>query len=108
VSKIEWTMGEKVHRERMEIRVDRQYDILDKLWNRKEGLLIGRKRKARRHGRNNRQFINAVFWILRIGAPLRDLPPNFGDWKTSIAGSATKEIAECGRNWLTVCAESRI
>ena len=31
--------------------------------------------------RDNRLFINAVFWILRTGAPWRDLPPDYGDWK---------------------------
>ncbi len=31
--------------------------------------------------KDNRVFINAVFWILRTGAPWRDLPPDYGDWK---------------------------
>ena len=30
---------------------------------------------------NNRRFLNAVLWILRTGAPWRDLPPDYGDWK---------------------------
>jgi transposase len=32
---------------------------------------------------DNRLFINAVFWILRTGAPWRDLPPDYGDWKNT-------------------------
>ena len=32
---------------------------------------------------NNRRFINAVFWILRTGAPWRDLPASYGDWKNT-------------------------
>ncbi|MBR1601833.1 MAG: IS5 family transposase [Synergistaceae bacterium] len=31
----------------------------------------------------NRSTIIAVFWILRTGAPWRDLPPDYGDWKNT-------------------------
>ena len=31
---------------------------------------------------DNRRFINGVFWILRTGAPWRDLPPCYGKWGT--------------------------
>ena len=33
--------------------------------------------------KNNRLFINAVFWILRTGAPWRDLRADYGDWKNT-------------------------
>ena len=32
---------------------------------------------------DNRLFLNAVFWVLRTGAPWRDLPPDYGDWKNT-------------------------
>ena len=32
---------------------------------------------------DNRRFINAVMWILRTGAPWRDLPSSYGDWKNT-------------------------
>lgn len=32
---------------------------------------------------NNRRFVNAVLWILRTGAPWRDLPASYGDWKNT-------------------------
>ncbi len=32
---------------------------------------------------DNRRFINGVFWILRTGAPWRNLPPDYGDWKNT-------------------------
>ena len=36
-----------------------------------------------RPAQDNRRFLNAVFWILRTGAPWRDLPPDYGDWKNT-------------------------
>ena len=32
--------------------------------------------------RCRRQIVNAVLWILRTGAPWRDLPERFGPWKS--------------------------
>jgi len=41
---------------------------------------------ARGRGRpsklGDREFINAVVWIAKTGAPWRDLPEPFGNWKT--------------------------
>ena len=31
---------------------------------------------------DDREFINAVIWIAKTGAPWRDLPERFGSWKT--------------------------
>ena len=58
-----------------------RHDISDKLWALLEPLLLGRKGTWGGNARDNRRFINAVFWILRTGAPWRDLPPDYGDWK---------------------------
>lgn len=35
---------------------------------------------------DNRRFIHAVFWILRTGAPWRDLPPDDGGWSNTHRG----------------------
>src|SRR6516225_10108616 len=32
--------------------------------------------------RNRRQVLNGILWILRTGAPWRDLPDEFGPWAT--------------------------
>ena len=48
-----------------------------------ENQAIHHWRKGTREGnaRDTRQFINGVFWILRTGAPWRDLPETYGNWK---------------------------
>ena len=47
-----------------------RHDISDKSWAKMEPLLPGRKGTWGGNARDNRQFINAVFWILRTGTPL--------------------------------------
>jgi len=61
----------------------RRHDISDEVWTLFESHLPGRKGMWGGRARDNRQFINAVFWILRTGAPWRDLPPSYGDWKNT-------------------------
>ncbi|MGC4095653.1 MAG: IS5 family transposase [Nitrospira sp.] len=60
-----------------------RHDISDRIWNILEPLLPGRAGSWGGVAFDNRQFINAVIWILRCGAPWRDLPPEFGDWKNT-------------------------
>ncbi|WP_234810980.1 transposase [Candidatus Williamhamiltonella defendens] len=50
----------------------RRHDISDHVWSLLEPHLPGRKGSWGGIARDNRQFINAVFWILRTGAPWRD------------------------------------
>ena len=59
----------------------RRHDISDKLWELLQPHLPGRTGSVGRPSADNRLFINAVFWILRTGAPWRDLPPDLGKWK---------------------------
>ena len=61
----------------------RRHDISDKDWSILEPHLPGREGAWGGKARDNRQFINAVFWILRTGAPWRDLPPDYGGWKNT-------------------------
>jgi len=61
----------------------RRHDISDHDWSLLETHLPGRSGAWGGNARDNRQFINAVFWILRTGAPWRDLPPDYGDWKNT-------------------------
>ncbi len=54
--------------------------IDDLLWSKLEKLLPKREEGGR--PANDRLFIEAVCWIVRTGAPWRDLPPEYGSWKT--------------------------
>ena len=61
----------------------RRHDISDRVWALLEPHLPGTKGGWGRIAKDNRLFINAVFWILRTGSPWRDLPPDYGDWKNT-------------------------
>ena len=61
----------------------RRHDITDKVWNLLEPHLPGREGSWGGIATDNRRFVNAVFWILRTGAPWRDLPPDYGGWSNT-------------------------
>ena len=58
----------------------RRHDISDRVWSLLEPYLPWRPGLWGGIARDNRLFINAVFWIIRTGAPWRDLPPDYGNW----------------------------
>ena len=59
-----------------------RHDMSDKAWALIEPHTIGNKGTWGGNAKDTRLFINAVFWILRTGAPWRDLPPDYGNWNT--------------------------
>jgi transposase len=61
----------------------RQHNISDQVWAKLEPLLPGQRGMGGGIARDNRLFINAVCWIVRTGAPWRDLPPDLGGWKNT-------------------------
>ena len=56
----------------------RRHDMTDGVWERLRLYLPGGEGKRGRPAHDNRRFIDAVCWVLRTGAPWRDLPP---DWR---------------------------
>ena len=60
-----------------------RHDISDEIWALLEPFLTGRAGQWGGVAKDNRRFLNAVFWVLRTGAPWRDLPPDYGDWKNA-------------------------
>ena len=60
-----------------------RHDISDRMWSVLETLLPGRAGEWGGVAKDNRQYINGVIWILRTGAPWRDLPAEYGDWQNT-------------------------
>lgn len=55
----------------------------EELWKAVEPVLPGKAGDPGCSGRDNRAFLEAVFWIVRTGSPWRDLPAEFGKWYTT-------------------------
>lgn len=57
-------------------------DLTDQAWQRIEPHLP--QNEGRRGGRDkeHRTVLNGILWIMRTGAPWRDLPERYGPWQT--------------------------
>ena len=60
----------------------RRFELTDEQFARIEPLLPGKANDPGRTAENNRLFVDAVLWVLRTGAPWRDLPARFGPWNS--------------------------
>ena len=58
-----------------------RYDLTDFEWSVIEPLLPMDRRGPK--PRNNRRVLNGIFWVLRCGAPWRDLPNRYGPYTTA-------------------------
>ena len=58
-----------------------RYDLTDFEWSVIEPLLPRASEAANR--RNDRRVLNGIFWVLRAGAPWRDLPERYGPYTTA-------------------------
>ena len=56
--------------------------LSDEAWARMALHIIGDERTRGSSGRDNRLFVEAVLWIVRTGAPWRDLPEVLGNWNS--------------------------
>ena len=59
----------------------RRHELTDEEWEQIEDLLPKRKPRGRPPA-DFRTVLNGVFWILRTGAPWRDLPERYGPFQT--------------------------
>ena len=80
-------------------REQHRHDISDKAWEKIRLYTIGERGTRGGNARDTRQFINGVFGILRTGAPWRDLPEAYGDWKMYTVVSAVGVTRESGKRF---------
>lgn len=59
-----------------------RHEIFDEQWELVAPLVTRPAAQTGRPRRDARQMINGVLWVLRTGAPWRDLPERFGPWET--------------------------
>jgi transposase len=56
--------------------------LRDDQWERIAPLVPGKVGDPGRSGADNRLFVEAVVWMVRVGAPWRDRPKDFGNWNS--------------------------
>jgi len=60
----------------------RRGELTDKQWERLKPLLPPPKPRTGRPSRDHRTIVHGILWVLRTGAPWRDLPERYGPWQT--------------------------
>lgn len=56
--------------------------LSDVVWERIARLLPAERGRRGRPSEPHRRIVEGIVWVLRTGAPWRDLPPEVGPWKT--------------------------
>jgi transposase len=62
-----------------------RFELSDGQWERLRPLLPPQKARTGRPATDHRQILNGILWIIRTGAPWRDLPERYGPWSTVAA-----------------------
>ena len=57
-------------------------ELTDARWAVLKPLLPPQRPTTGRPNKDHRQVLEAIVWLLRTGAPWRDLPDSFGPWRT--------------------------
>ena len=60
----------------------RRHELTDGQWEALEPLLPPRRPPTGRPAKDHRTVLNGILWVLRTGAPWRDLPERYGPWQT--------------------------
>src|SRR5512145_1782343 len=59
-----------------------RHELTNTQWERLHPLLPPQKPPTGRPAVDHRRILNGILWILRPGAPWRDLPARYGPWAT--------------------------
>ena len=59
-----------------------RFVLSDRTWSLIAPLLPGKASDRGVTARDNRLFLEAVLWRVRVGGPWRDLPSGFGEWNS--------------------------
>lgn len=63
--------------------MSKRYELADEEWEKVKDLLPReRTGKRGRPGKDNRMMLNGMIWMLKSGAPWRDLPACYGPWES--------------------------
>mgnify|MGYP001791915294 CR=1 FL=1 len=57
-------------------------DLSNEQWERLKPLLPPQKPHTGKPNNDHRTVINGILWVLRTGAPWRDLPETYGKWES--------------------------
>ena len=59
-----------------------RHELTHRQWERLQPLLPPQKPHTGRPATDHRRILNGILWIIRTGAPWRDLPERYGCWST--------------------------
>jgi transposase len=60
----------------------RRHELSDHQWEQIAPVLPAQKPKVGRPAHDHRRILNGIVWLLRTGAPWRDLPERYGKWQS--------------------------
>ena len=64
------------------VEMHRRFELSDEQWAPIAALLPPERGRRARPATDNRRMVNALLWLLRTGAPWRDLPEYYPPWKS--------------------------
>lgn len=57
-------------------------DLTNEQWEQIQSLLPKQTSRRGRPAQDHRTLLNGILWVLRTGAPWRDIPERYGKWTT--------------------------